>query len=205
MEREQKQTELTTKKPSVSNRVISIILLVLITVFSVGTLVLSVTPKNYNFGFNEPTSIKIYTSNDAIKQSKWQKGAVDGVYDKVMELFNNSFNTTMLNSMFKGVLFDSVNIVEGIEYFNSIKGDYIEFQYNDVQTLTLNGKEYSPKSSGINKNFVSVIVTVENTNSLSKVTAYIRHGGTDTNYDYSRIRFESYAIQSQLYEYINSL
>ena len=121
----------------------------MITVFSVGTLVLSVTPKNYNFGLKEPTYIKIYTSNDSIKQSKWQKGASDGVYDKVMELFNNSFNTTMLNSMFKGVLFDSANIVEGIEYFSSIKGDYIEFQYNDVQTLKLNGKEYSPKSSGI--------------------------------------------------------
>lgn len=205
MEKEQKQTELTTKKPSVLNRVISIILLVLITFFSVGTLVLSVTPKNYNFGLNEPSSIKIYTSNDSIKQSKWLKGASDGVYDKVMELFNNSFNTTMLNSMFKGVLFDSANIVEGIEYFSSIKGDYIEFQYNDVQTLTLNGKEYSPKSSGINKNYVSVIITVENTNSLSKVTAYVRHGGTNTNNNYSRIRFESYAIQSQLYEYINSL
>ncbi|MGN1212598.1 MAG: hypothetical protein ACI4TZ_01030 [Christensenellales bacterium] len=205
MEKEQKQTELTTKKPSVLNRVISIILLVLITVFSVGTLVLSVTPKNYNFGLNEPASIKIYTSNDSIKQSKWLKGASDGVYDKVMELFNNSFNTTLLNSMFKGVLFDSANIVEGIEYFSSIKGDYIEFQYNEVQTLTLNGKEYSPKSSGINKNYVSVIITVENTNSLSKVTAYVRHGGTNTDYDYSRIRFESYAIQSQLYEYINSL
>ena len=59
MEKEQKQTELTTKKPSVLNRVISIILLVLITFFSVGTLVLSVTPKNYNFGLNEPSSIKI--------------------------------------------------------------------------------------------------------------------------------------------------
>ena len=205
MEKEQKQTELTTKKPSVLNRVISIILLVLITVFSVGTLVLSVTPKNYNFGLNEPASIKIYTSNDAIKQSKWQKGASDGVYDKVMELFNNSFNTTMLNSMFKGVLFDSVSLKESIKYFNSIDSDYIEFQYNDVQTLKLNGKEYSPKSSGINKNYVSVIITVENTNTLSKVYAYVRHGGTSTNNEYSRIQFESYAIQSQLYEYINSL
>ena len=205
MKTEKVQTEAKNNKPSKLSKIISIVILAVITICSIATLILAVTPKNYNFGFNEPTSIKIHTSNQSISASKWYKNANDGVYDKVMELYNNSFKTTMLNALFKGALSQGVTVEEGYSYFSSIEGDYIEFEYNDAQTLKLGNKAYVPTNSGINTKFVSVIIKVDNTNSLSPVTAYIRHGGESTNYTYSRVRFNSFAVQAELYEYINSL
>ena len=167
---------------------------------------MAVTPKNFDFGLNDPTSIKIYTSNESIKDSKWYKNADDGVYDKIMKLYKNSFNTTLLNSLFKGAMLETVSLDESkINYFSNIKSDYIEFEYTDLQTLKLNGKEYTPSKSTTNKNYVSVIIEVANTDSLAKINAYVRHGGENTNYTYSRIKFTSYATQSALYDYINSL
>ena len=205
MKKEQVQPTVAKNKPSTLNKVLSIVILVLITVCAISTLVLAVTPKNYNFGLSEPTSIKIHTENESISSAKWYKGDSDGVYEKVMELYNNSFKTTLLNSLFKGVALENVSIEEGYSYFSSIKGDYIEFQYNELQTIKLGNTEYTPSNSGIFKNYVSVIVEVANTNTLTPVTAYIRHGGENTNYSYSRVRFTSYAAQADLYEYINSL
>lgn len=203
MENNTQQT--TEKKPSKVSRIISIVLLAVIAVLALSTLVLSVTPKNFNIGLAEPSAIKINTSNQSIKNSRWEKDAVDGVYNKVMELYNKSFNTTLLNALFKGVMVTGVSIEEGYSYFSSIEGDYIEFLYNQPQTLKLGGKNYTPTNSGIYNTFVSVIIEVENTNSIAPITAYIRHGGENNTYTYSRVRFNTFAAQAELYEYINSL
>lgn len=206
MENQNIQPNTATKNKNINlNKILSIVIVALIAIFAIGTLVLAVTPKNFNIGLNDPTSIKIHTSNQSINDSKWYKDAEDGVYNKIMELYNNSFKTTLLNAMFKGVLVESASIKEGgYQYFNKLD-NYIEFQYTDLQTIKINGKTYNPSNSAINKNYVSVIIEVKDTNSLSQVNAYIRHGGENTNYSYSRINFTSYANQSALYDYITSL
>lgn len=201
----QTQTQVAKNKPSKLNRIISIVLLAVIAFFAISTLILAVTPKNFNIGLSEPTSIKIKTSNQSISNSKWYKGESNGVYEKVMELCNNSFNTTLLNALFKGVMFKNVSVEEGYSYFSSIKNDYIEFQFNDVQTIKVGNTEYTPSTTSIYKTYVSVIIEVSDKNSLEPVSAYIRHGGENTNYSYSRIKFNSYANQHELHNYINSL
>ena len=205
MKKENAQVEVAKNKPGVLKRVVSIVMLAVIAILAISSLALAVIPKDYNFGLSDPTCIKIYTSNESINNTRWYKDSNDGVYEKVMELYNNSFKTTLLNALFKGAMFESVSPEEGTIYFNDVPGDKIEFIYNEKQTVKINGVKYQTSNSSIYDEYVSVIIAVNNSNSLEKVTAYIRHGGENSTIEYSKLRFNSYAVQAELHEYINSL
>lgn len=203
-----KQTEQQVAAKPQHNRVakiLSIVLVALMSIIAIVTITFAVVKKDYNINLTEPAAIKFHTSNQAYDQSKHTKG--DAIYNNIIKLYNQSFQITMLDALFKGKLGQNVTIEEGYQYFSSLTGTFIEFIYNaeDVQTIKLNGSKYTPTNSGINTQFVSVMIQVNADNEFGEINAYVRNGGTNTNYAYSRIRFKTYANQSALYEYINNL
>lgn len=201
----QKEQVVIEKKQSKNvSKIISIILITLMSVIAVVTITFSVVPKNFDIGLERPDYIKLHTSNQAYDQARYASDSE--IYNDIMELYEKGFKTTLLDAMFKGKLTKGVTIEEGYKYFSSLSGTFVEFQYNveNVQTVKLNGKTYTP-TNGINNQYISVLVEVNGNDGLNSITAYVRYGGTSTSTEYARIRFESYANQSALYSYINNL
>lgn len=193
---ENKSTKLVTK-------ILSIVLMVIFCATAIVTTVFAIAPKNYNINLNAPDAVKLHTNGTTFDGAKFYKGGNDGVYDKIMTLYNDGFKTTMLHALFKGQLSTEPTIKEGYQSIDSLNGVYVEFIYytNNAQTISLNGVEYKPTNSGYDKTYVSVMVQVNSIDTFSEMNAYIKYGGTSAK-DYSRIRFTTLANHYQLHKYL---
>lgn len=192
------------EKVSVFNKILSLVLLALASVLALGTILCAVLPKNYNINLAEPTRIVVHSSTNAdVNKSVYEKGSSNGVYEKIIKLYNNSFNTTALNAMFQGKLFDSVAVAEGYKSISSLNGTYIEFLYDETQQVKLNGQVYDANIVS-DVNYRSVVIEIKDTDNLTQINAYVRYKDTLEN-EYSYVRFVSYAIQGELFNYIESL
>lgn len=209
MKKENVQTQTVVEnkdKASAFSKILSLVLLAVALMLAVGTILLAVLPKNYNIGLAEPTRIVIHANANEyadINKSEYTKSDDNGVYDKLMKLYNNSFKTTCINAMFQGKLFDSAVINEGYKSLSSLNGIYIEFLYDDSQELKINGQKYDADIIN-DTDYRSVVIEVKNSNSLTQINAYVKYRDTLSN-DYSYVRFVSYAEQADLYNYITTL
>ena len=98
---------------------------------------------------------------------------------------------------------------------SSISGPYLEFYYSESQKIYVNGKpfdEYIAErqahgGSGAivsDSNYISCVIEVQNSDSLSKINVYFKFKDTGLN-EYSYFRLVTYAKQAPLYEYIENL
>lgn len=194
-------TEVTVEKPKIVSRIISVIMLVILSLLAVGIIACAIVPKNYNINLNSPDRIVIYTDDDSSDQSTYYAGSDE--YKKIISLYNDSFKTSLMGSLFQGKLTASAKIVEGYVSLSSIDKVYIEFVYDESQKVTLNGTEY--KASIISDtSYRSIFIEVNSSSSLTEVNAYVRYKDTQEN-SYSYLRYSTYAAQADLYDYITSL
>lgn len=202
MEKENKQLQTTKlQTPSTARKVISIVVLALVAIMSISIILCAYLPKNFNFGFNNPDYIVVHSSDNAnVDDTSYFKNGETQVYNKIMELYNQSFKTTILGAMFQGKAFTTVSAEEGYKSLSSLTGTSIEFVYQNSQKMMLNGKPYKA-SIVTNTNYISVVIEVVNHQSLTKVNAYFKYLDTGSN-NYSYVRFATYSAQADLYDYL---
>ena len=207
---ENKSEVVNSASKSNTSRIVSIVLIVLFAVVTLAIVLCSFLPKAYNLDLANPDQIKIHmadTSNDA-HGTVYIKGdeRTGAEYNKIMSLYNDSFKTTVLSAVFQGKALTGVKVEEGYKSLSdsSLKGSYyIEFMYDSAQKLMVNGKEYNANIIS-DTDYISVVIEVNNTTSLSKINAYFKYRATGEN-NYSYVRLETYATQNALYDYIQSL
>ena len=209
------------KKAGKGRIITSIVLLVLCAILVVGTVACSFIKKDFNPGVNDPDYIIIQTNNSSssVNGTSYFKNSTNesnkAVYDEIMSLYKESFKTSFYTALFQGKAGAGVTEQDDYKSFSSISKPYIEFRYNTTQTLYVNGKPYSVYAedrqaeggqSAIvsNSDYISIIVEVVDSSSLTQMNIYFRYRDTGTN-NYSYIYLSTYAKQSALYDYIANM
>lgn len=179
-------------------KIIMIIAAALASVVALTFIGLAIFKKDFNPKLQTPTRVLVYASTD----SPVSYGQGSEEYDKIMRLYNDSFKTSTLDALFQGRISQGPRLVtqtyKNLASLQSSSYVYLEFIYNNPQLITDPSVKYSDKK------YVSVVVEVLNTTSLSQVNAYIRYGEAGTN-GYSYVRYVTYAAQANLYNYMKEL
>lgn len=206
MEKEVIEEQKPTEKKVIWKRILSIALVAICAALVVGVTLCSFLPKSFNPGLEKPSYIRLFSSiNSSINDTTYTSDSDE--YKEIMELYNQSFETTVFGAMFQGKALEGITFKEGYQSLSSLSGTYIEFNYDEVQTIKINGKtleEAGIESQFSNHQYRSVVIEVINSESLSKLNVYFRYN--DTGYStYSYLRFETYAKQFALYDYLQKL
>ena len=169
------------------------------------TLVLQGQTKNFNFNFNSPDYIIIHTEDRTSSANNQIFVAGSEEYEKIMELYNQSFEVSMLDAVSQGNANSSVTPHEDFKIISesSMSGTYIEFHYNEIQDIYLNGEKYEAKSIG-DESYNTIVIEVQNSDKLTQVSAYFKYRVNYSN-EYSYVSLSSFAVQNSLYDYINNL
>lgn len=181
-------------------KILSIIAISLLGVIALAVVALAFIPKQFDVKISAPDSIIIYKTGTSMGET-YLAGTDE--YNQIYADYLKGFNSTLLGSLFQGKLFANVSIAEGYKNLDQTSlttgGDtYLCFHYGTTQTLTFNGNEYD---GNYDNDYYNVVFKVSNSSILSQVTAYISYGNTS----YSYYRFNTYATQSALYDYLNSI
>ena len=193
-------------KKNIWQRVLSIALIVICVALVVGVTLCSFLPKSFNPGLNEPSYIRLFSSSNSNINNVTYNSDSDE-YTQIMSLYNESFETTIFGALFQGKASEGVSFKEGYQSLSSLSGTYIEFNYNEVQTIKLNGKTL--KEAGIdtqfsNQNYRSVVIEVVDSDSFAQINVYFRYNDSGST-TYSYLRFLTFAKQSALYDYLQKL
>lgn len=186
-------------------KLLSIIALCLIAVLAGVIIVFAVVDKNYNPNLTAPDYIQIcinktsnsnvesYDKNDSILERK-------EVYDKVMKLYNESFSQKIMSGIFQGTIFDNTTIIRSNVSISSLLsgGTFVAFNYNEAQTLKLNGEVYSYNGE-TNIQYKTLYVEVKNSSAMTDINIYVKK--IDSNS--SIYRFVVKAEQAELYNYLH--
>lgn len=155
---------------------------------------LSCIPKNYNFNFNtDYDRIKITVNGN-------ERAVTDkDIENKIMDLYNESFKTSMISALFNGKAFDGKTFSDGYTNVssNTNSGYWLVISYgNNEQTL----KEETNYS---NKKYDKIYIQVLNSDEFTLVTAYLVNTSNSSTSSY--YKYTTYAKQSNLYDYLNKI
>lgn len=162
----------------------------------------SLLTKSYDFGFNDPTFIRIHTSNSSSSNNNRAFFAGQDEYKKLLDLYKKSMQTKVITALFQGKLGEAVTAKEGYKSL-AISGAYLEFNYNTEQKLYLNGQEYNANIIS-DESYYTIVIEVTNNTNLAEVNAYFKYKTTGSG-NYSYVRFASFAAQADLYNYIENM
>lgn len=188
-------------------KVLSIVALCLIGILAGTIIVFSCVNRDYNIKLEAPDFIQVQIDSSSNTEI-YSKDDVDADrkarYEKVMDLYNNSFKQKIMSGIFQGVLSTKAEIKREYKSISSIlsSGTFVVFNYNDYQTLKLNGKNYEYKSGTVtekNIQYKKIIVEVKDTNAISDIKIYVE---SKDNSDYSNYHYIVKAKQSDLYKYL---
>ena len=191
-------------------KVLSIVALCLIAVLAGAIILFACIDKSYNPKIQEPDYIKIYinkTSGQNVESYYKNDEFSDrkAVYDNVMKLYNESFNQKIMSGIFQGILFEDAKIVKESKSLSTLTGTYIAFNYNELQTLKLNGEVYTYKNgttTETNIQFNTLYVEVKDTTAMSDINIYVEYYNQSSSSETSRYKYVVKAEQSDLYKYI---
>lgn len=183
-------------------RFASIAVIVVLVAIITAVSLCSVLTKNYDFGFNAPTFIRIHTSNSSSPNNNRAFFAGQEEYKKLLDLYKKSMQPKIMAALFQGKLGEGVTVKEGYKSL-SLSGAYLEFNYDTVQKLYLNGTEYEA-SIVSDESYYTIVIEVTDSTSLSEVNAYFKYK-TSGSGNYSYVRFVSFAAQADLYNYIENM
>ncbi len=148
-----------------------------------------------NFGFKNPDIIRIHLSNNSSVIS-FEK--TDKEYQKIIDLYNKSFSIKQSELKSQGINSFDITTREDYKSLSSSSDSFVEFFYKDEQTIMLNGKEYQTNKT--NKYF-SIYIELKNSSEATQTTAYFKNLSSNS----SNISFSSYAVQNELYSYLEKL
>ncbi len=183
-------------------KVLSIIALCLIAVLAGTIIVFSCVDKNYNLNLTKPDYIQISVSGTT-GESYYADGDSEhkAVYDKVMSLYNDSYKQKIMSGIFSGVIFNKPVIANAGTTVTTVlnKGTFIIFNYNEEQTLMLNGKKYTDKTNPSGVKYKTLYVEVKDTTSITSFSIYVKDVSST---GYLRYNYSVQAKQANLYDYI---
>lgn len=162
--------------------------------------------KDFNFGFNDPAYIKIHTADKTSSANNQIFANGTEQYQKLMSLYDKSFVISLKDATLQGKAQSGVTAKEGFKSISasSLNGTYIEFCYNEIQEVYLNGEKYEANIVG-DESYYVIVIEVVNSDTLAEINAYFKYK-TNSSSEYSYVRFTSFAAQAELYNYIeNSL
>lgn len=191
-------------------KILSITIISLVLALTVAVIILAIVPKkHYDPVDRDFYQVSVYreTSSGAFLVKNGDLGSEESqaTVDKLVELYEKSLKDSVLSSMFQGtgkfkpnVLHKSVD-VSGKYNTSSVLA--LVFEYDEPQTLYLNGKEY--KYTTTNQATKSItytwsILTLTKSESFEKATLYLVSDGSTK----SECQIEFLAHQSELYDYI---
>ena len=189
-------------------KILSIVALCLIALLA-GTIILfTFINKSYNPNLSSPDYIEVYVNYSGSNnvESYYKNDEFSDrqeVYNKVMELYNNSFNQNIMSGVFQGTIFSKTTITRpGTSKDNALSGGvFIAFNYNDEQTLKLNGTDYVYTSGSYTEKDIkyrTLYVEVKNSDAMTDIKIYVQPTNTTT----LRYCYNVKASQSALYNYI---
>lgn len=197
----QNQTE-KPKKKNAGKMILSLSLVFVLLAVAVLSLIGTVFTKDYNYNFADPSVIKVRLNgfgNGLVPT--FEKG--DKEYDEIMKLYNDSFKSKILIALFGGKLNEKVTVTEDYKSMSTLNGTILEFFYNTVQELKVNGEKYEAKIIS-DESYITVYIQIQNVNSLTQVDAYVRYRNSSSN-NYSYLKLSTYANQARLYKYLQDL
>lgn len=202
--KEIKENKLTDVKQNKVHFFVSLGIIIFVACIAISLVVCSFIPKNFNINVENPSYIRVYSKeNSEFNGTTYSQGT--DVYNDIMNLYNDSFKTTVWGALFQG------KIAKGVDKSDTYKSDisastlkngvYIEFVYDTEQKLMFNGKEYTPEINSSAKTYYSIAIEVKDSSNLTEVNAYVEYKQNDSSY----FRYVTYAAQADLYNYINNL
>ena len=191
------------KRPFGWKKVLAAVCCVLLVGIILSISLLSFLPKDYNFNFSTPDLIKIYVGEKTSSTYGQTFSKETEEYQKIYDLYNNSLKTKLITALFQGKINEGVTAEEGYKSIGSVGTPRLEFCYNEIQTLYLNGKEYNANIIS-DESYYIIVIEVKNSTTLTEVNAYFKYKTTSTG-NYSYVRFASYAVQNELYDYLKNI
>ena len=194
-------------------RVLTIVALCLFVAVAVTAIVLACVKRDYNQVIN--SDVKYITvmkqgGNNTYRNSE-DSPESKKVFDELMNKYYAGTKESILSSMFQGAYSKEAE-AEVVKLTTSVTAlsansttYYLQFDFNDEQTLKVNGVTYEDKiltSQDKTVKFKSVILAVENNTTLNKVTMYI----VDSTYyttSYYQVKYTTH--HSALFDYITGL
>ena len=189
-------------------KTLTIVALSLIGLIIIATIVLGFVNTNFaQINIDNATSVTLYKDGKANTYYKNDDGVATNTaqqYKEIADLYNKESKVSILTALFTGAYSTKADIVnENTTISNKISSEYwLVFEFDEEQTLKLNGKEYidSTSTSSDPVTFTKVVLQVTNTQGMQLVTAYICESSSASQATYT---MSIYANQTTLYEYIN--
>lgn len=150
------------------------------------------------------TSIEIFKGSST---STLEVSSERNEYKKIMELYNKSLKENTLSSLFQGATGFDAEVKNEEVTISNITGNestyVLRFIYDEVQTLTINNKEYVDEESETQETvtYTGLYVVVNNSANFTEYKVYLVNGAAaKSNWNVKLI-----AQQSDLYAYIGEL
>ena len=165
--------------------VLSIILVAII----VCVISLACIKKDFNYNFNNPEKIKVGINGTEYAVTD------KNIENKIMELYDESFKTSVLSALFNGKAFDNKVFNEGYNNISNISntGYWLILSYGS------NKQDVNENTTFNTKVYDTVYVQVLNSDDFTTITAYL------VNNSSSYYKYTTYASQSNLYSYLNEV
>ncbi len=151
---------------------------------------LSCIPKNFNFNFStdyDRIGVKINGNETPIINNKDSE-------KEIMNLYNESFKTSMISALFNGKAFESKTFSDGYTNVSSAtnSGYWLIINYgSNEQTL-------NEETSYSNKKYDKIYIQVLDSDDYTLVTAYLVNTSNSSTSSY--YKYSTYAKQASLYD-----
>lgn len=203
--------------------ILSIVLLAVLASLMIGITMVNLLKKDFlkptGLKNTEPAYVKVYkkASQD---YEMFEKGSEE--YNKIMELYNDSFSESIMNLIFNGKLKEDVTVTNKTQssLLTSVVAKatstiYVQFCYNTPQEMMLNGEVYKNTANNSQK-YLSLLMEVRETTEMEAITIYVERAnpktiGGETHYTpysdriYSSYRYNTFAKQADLYSYLEEI
>lgn len=190
-------------------KILTIIALSLVGIIGAGVITLAFVKTNYGqLSTSNIEEIVVYygTENNTFTEE-------DEIYNTLLEKFDASNKETILSSLFQGAYSkDAKPAVEKLSWTFSTSTDtmYLKFNFNsdNYPMIKVDGENYIDDTLTTDDQTVeykSVYITVENTSTLTTVTAYFVQAENNDTTTSSNYRITYVAHQEALYDYITEL
>ena len=186
-------------------KTISIIIISIVVLLVGATIALALIPYTCYNPINKDFSIITVYKNSYNNQNTYISSQEE--YEEITKLYNESLEQNILSTMFQGALGDKTNIEKVSS--TTVKtlmnaedaGYFIEFDYNEAQTLIWEDEEYTYMDGQTEKvtKYTSLILEVKNTDSFAETTVYVVNGSSFI------FKITCNAHQADLFDYINKL
>lgn len=186
-------------------KTITIIVVSIVALLITATVVLALIPTTQYNAISEGYSLITVYKNSYDNSNTYQ--ANQNEYKEIEKLHKESLKQNILSAMFQGTLskdakLEKLSSTSLSSLINTSATNYfVEFDFNEEQTLIWEDKEYTYKDGNntVVAKYTSLVLSVNNNDSFSETIVYVVNGNN------FMFKITSVTKQADLYEFINNL